>query len=78
MTTMVAQKKVQLRIQKGKVESSVKQHVEGPSYFEVEFLRQIKEELEIFLHSKNFSTIQKFEIGFAGSGYHGSMVVQTQ
>lgn len=45
----------------------------GPSPFEVEYLRQMKEELEIFLKSRNFSTIQAFDIAFAGNDYTGHM-----
>jgi len=47
----------------------------GPSLFEVEYLHQIKDELETFLRSKNFGTIQQFEIAFAGAGYNGLMKV---
>ena len=45
----------------------------GPSYFEVEYLKQLKEELEIFLRGKGFSTIQEFQIAFNGPGYTGQM-----
>jgi hypothetical protein len=48
----------------------------GPSFLEVEFLRQLKEELEIFLVSRNFSTINEFKIQFAGTDYSGSMCVR--
>lgn len=48
----------------------------GPSYFEVEYLRQMKEELEVFLHSKGFSTIQEFQIAFKGPDYTGQMSVK--
>lgn len=47
----------------------------GPSLFEMEYLRQMKEELEAFLRSKNFSTIREFDIAFVGSGYDGHMKV---
>lgn len=47
----------------------------GPSFYEVDFLRQMKEELEIFLRSKNFSTIKEFEIAFSGDAYEGLMQV---
>jgi hypothetical protein len=49
--------------------------LKGPSLFEVEYLRQMKEELEIFLKSRNFSTIQAFDIAFAGSDYTGHLRV---
>jgi hypothetical protein len=49
--------------------------VKGPSLFEVEYLRQVKEELETFLRSKNFGTIQQFEIAFTGADYNGLMKV---
>jgi hypothetical protein len=47
--------------------------ITGPSFFEVEYLRQMKEELEIFLRSKNFSTIQQFDIAFTGGDYQGHL-----
>jgi hypothetical protein len=47
----------------------------GPSYFEVEYLRQLKEELEIFLKSRNFSTIREVQVAFAGADYAGLMKV---
>lgn len=50
--------------------------VQGPSLYEVEYLRQLKQELEIFLKSRNFSTIQEFQVGFAGNGYNGFMSVK--
>ena len=49
--------------------------VRGPSLFEVEYLRQMKEELEVFLRSRNFSTIQAIEIAFVGADYDGRMKV---
>lgn len=48
----------------------------GPSYFEIEYLRQMKEELETFLHSRGFSTIQEFQIAFKGQNYSGQMSVR--
>ena len=48
----------------------------GPSLFEVEYLRELKKELEIFLKSRNFSTIQEVQIAFAGSDYTGLMQVK--
>lgn len=49
--------------------------LQGPSRFEVEYLRQMKEELETFLRSRNFPTIQKFDIAFEGNGYEGHLSV---
>lgn len=49
--------------------------VKGPSLFEVEYLRQLKEEMEIFLRSRNFSTIKEIDIAFIGSEYMGHMRV---
>ena len=49
--------------------------IKGPSMFEVEYLRQLKEEMEIFLRSRNFPTIKEFDIAFAGSEYTGHMRV---
>ncbi len=48
----------------------------GPSLFEVEYLRELKKELEIFLQSRNFTTIQEVQIAFAGSDYTGLMEVK--
>jgi hypothetical protein len=48
---------------------------QGPSLFEVEYLRQMKEELETFLRSKNFPTIENIDIAFTGAGYRGHMKV---
>lgn len=53
--------------------SAVKQ---GPSLFEVEYLRELKKELEIFLKSRNFSTIQEVHVAFAGQDYVGQMQVK--
>jgi hypothetical protein len=50
--------------------------VNGPSLFEVEYLRQLKQELEVFLKSRNFPTIQEFDVAFAGTGFNGHMVVR--
>jgi hypothetical protein len=47
----------------------------GPSLFEVEYLRQLKEEMEIYLRSRNFPTIKEFDIAFVGSEYTGHMRV---
>ncbi len=55
------------------VETGNLDFAKGPSYFEVAYLKQLKDELEIFLRSKNFSTIQKFEIAFEGNDYMGHM-----
>ncbi len=49
--------------------------IKGPSMLEVEYLRQLKEEMEIFLRSRNFPTIKEFDIAFAGSEYTGHMRV---
>ncbi|MGZ3656292.1 MAG: hypothetical protein ACXVB9_06995 [Bdellovibrionota bacterium] len=55
--------------------NTAKKIARGPSLFEVEYLRQMKEELEIFLRSKNFNTIQAFEIAFVGADYDGLMKI---
>ncbi len=52
-----------------------KEVLKGPSYYEVIYLRQLKDELEIFLRSKNFSTIHEIDIAFAGDDYTGHMKV---
>lgn len=59
-----------------KKQSRIKTQVQGPSLYEVEYLRQLKQELEVFLRSRNFSTIQEFQVGFAGAGYNGFMQVK--
>ena len=56
-------------------QSNTKKSLQGPTLFEIEYLRQMKEELEIFLRSKNFNTIQAIEIAFVGDGYDGLMRV---
>jgi len=48
---------------------------EGPSVYEMEYLRQLREELEIFLRSRSFGTIHKFDIAFQGGDYVGHMQV---
>jgi hypothetical protein len=60
------------QIKAGSVDKNV---IPGPTLFEVEYLRQMKEEWEIYLRSKNFSTIVAFELVFQGAGYEGSMKV---
>lgn len=47
-----------------------------PSLFEVEYLRELKNELEIFLKSKNFNTIEEVQIAFVGRDYTGLMQVK--
>lgn len=49
--------------------------LKGPSHFEVEYLRQVKEELELFLRSRNVNTIKEIDIEFVGSDYFGHMRV---
>ena len=61
------------QMQRREVKKTVK--LQGPSLYEVEYLKEMKKELEIFLKSRNFSTIQAFDIGFAGAGYTGHMRV---
>ena len=58
-----------------KVEAMNRNTGKGPSFFEVTYLQQLKDELEVFLRSKNFSTIHQFDIAFAGSDYVGHMKV---
>lgn len=43
--------------------------MKGPSHFEVEYLRQVREELELFLRSRNVNTIKEIDIEFVGSDY---------
>lgn len=50
--------------------------VTGPTFFEVEYLRQMKDELQSFLRAKGFDTIREFEIGFRGNNYSGHMTVR--
>ncbi len=57
------------------VKKNQKLALKGPSLFEVEYLRQMKEELEIFLKSRNFPTIQAIDIAFIGQDYTGHMKV---
>lgn len=55
--------------------TKITRKVKGPSLYEVEYLRELKREMEIFLRSRNFSTIKEFDIAFAGSEYTGHMRV---
>ncbi|MGZ3656222.1 MAG: hypothetical protein ACXVB9_02165 [Bdellovibrionota bacterium] len=50
--------------------------MQGPSLFEVAYLHQLKAELEIFLKSRNFSTIQELQVAFVGSDYQGLMQIK--
>lgn len=70
-TTSLESKK---NLKPARANSSLK--LTGPSYFEVEYLRQMKEELEIFLRSRGFSTIQEFQIAFKGPNYTGQMSIE--
>lgn len=45
--------------------------VNGPSPFEIEYLRQLQEELQIFLHSSCSTTIKGVYLGIQGSNYRG-------
>lgn len=43
----------------------------GPSLYEMNYLKQLAEELNIFLHSRGFSTIEAIDLGIVGHGYRG-------
>ena len=43
--------------------------VAGPSIFETEFLRQLQEELSIFLKGSNCTTLTDIVIGVRGQNY---------
>jgi hypothetical protein len=45
----------------------------GPSLYELEYLQQLVDELNIFLHSKSVSTVNGIYLGFKGDQYRGRM-----
>lgn len=55
--------------------TKITRKVKGPSLYEVEYLRELKKEMEIFLRARNFSTIKEFDIAFTGPEYTGHMRV---
>lgn len=50
-----------------------KQETSGPSLYEMCYLQQLAEELNVFLHSKGFTTIQEIHLGISGTDYYGQM-----
>ena len=58
-----------------KLATAGKKAVHGPSLFEMEYLRQMQEEWEAYVRTKNFSTILSFELVFKGANYKGSIKV---
>lgn len=49
---------------------------EGPSLLEVAYLRELHAELQIFLRSRQFTTIKELQVAFAGNGYNGCIQVK--
>jgi hypothetical protein len=47
----------------------------GPSLYEMEYLQQLVDELNIFLHSKSVSTVNGIYLGFKGDQYRGRMLL---
>jgi hypothetical protein len=47
----------------------------GPSQFELEYFRQLREEIDIFLHSKGFTTIKEVHIDLFGPDFRGHLQV---
>lgn len=47
----------------------------GPTHFELEYFRQLREEIDIFLHSKGFTTIKEVHIDLFGSDFRGHLQV---
>jgi len=47
----------------------------GPTQFELEYFRQLREEIDIFLHSKGFTTIKEVHIDLFGSDFRGHLQV---
>lgn len=47
----------------------------GPSHFELEYFRQIREEIDIFLHSKGFTTIKEVHIDLFGPDFRGHLQI---
>lgn len=47
----------------------------GPTHFELEYFRQLREEIDIFLHSKGFTTIKEVHIDLFGPDFRGHLQV---
>lgn len=47
----------------------------GPSQFELAYFRQLREEINIFLHSKGFTTIKEVHIDLFGPHFRGHLQV---
>ncbi len=47
----------------------------GPNQFEIEYFRQLGEEINIFLHSKGFTTIKEVHIDLFGPDFRGHLQV---
>ena len=47
----------------------------GPSHFELEYFRQLRKEIDIFLHSKGFTTIKEVHIDLFGANFRGHLQV---
>jgi len=60
-----------------KKENAILKSLRGPSLYEVEYLKQLQEELKIFLRSKNVPTIKEIYVGFNGDNYRGQMQVRS-
>lgn len=65
-----------MKAKKDLARRSKRASLNGPSTFEMEYLRQLKAELEAYLRGRGFSTIQEFQVGFSGAGYTGQMLVR--
>lgn len=52
-----------------KTKTNLKIPKTGPNLFEMQYLKQLHDEIEVFLKSKNFNTIEKISIGIQGDHY---------
>lgn len=48
---------------------------QGPTLYEVEYLKQLRKELDTFICSRGFTTVQKVDICFSGTNYRARMQV---
>lgn len=54
---------------------AAKSELIGPTHFELEYFRQLREEIDIFLHSKGFTTIKEVHIDLFGPDFRGHLQV---
>lgn len=50
-------------------------HPKGPSSFEIQYLKQLHDEIEILLRTSGFSTIRAVSIHIQGDKYSGTLTI---